>query len=66
LEKRVAMYTAKFHVGPVPRPDFWSGFRLRAERIEFWKQGNFRLHRRFVFTEQDLETGKWVVQQVFP
>ena len=66
LEKRVAMYTAKFHVGDVPRPGFWSGFRLHPERFEFWKEGNFRLHKRFVFTHSDGGTKKWDVQQVFP
>lgn len=66
LEKRVAFYTAKFHLGPVPRPEFWSGFRLRAERFEFWKQGNFRLHKRFVFTPSAGNKAKWDVQQVFP
>jgi len=66
LEKRVAMYTAKFHLGPVPRPAFWSGFRLRAERFEFWKEGNFRLHKRFIFTPSESGTQKWRVQQVFP
>ena len=60
------MYTAKFHVGPVPRPDFWSGFRLRPERFEFWKQGNFRLHKRFIFTPSDVEDVKWFVKQVYP
>jgi pyridoxamine 5'-phosphate oxidase len=66
LEKRVAMYAVKFNVGPVPRPDFWSGFRLRPERFEFWKQGNFRLHKRFVFTPSGDEEGKWQVKQVYP
>ena len=66
LEKRVAMYTAKFHVGTVPRPEFWSGFRLHPERFEFWEEGNFRLHKRFVFTPSNSETKKWDVQQVFP
>jgi len=66
LEKRLAFYTAKFHVGAVPRPEFWSGFRLRAECFEFWRQGNFRLHKRFVFTPSETGTEKWTVQQVFP
>lgn len=66
LEKRLAIYTAKFHVGPVPRPEFWSGFRLRPVRFEFWEQGNFRLHKRFVFTPSESEEKKWLVQQVFP
>lgn len=66
LEKRLALYTAKFHVGPVPRPAFWSGFRLLPERFEFWRQGNFRLHKRFVFTPSDSGVKKWQVQQVYP
>ena len=66
LEKRLAMYTAKFHIGPVPRPEFWSGFRLHADRFEFWKQGNFRLHKRFVFTPSASGSKGWDVQQVFP
>jgi len=66
LEKRIAMYTAKFHVGPVPRPDFWSGFRLHPERFEFWKEGSFRLHKRFVFTRVDSAAQPWSVQQVYP
>ena len=66
LEKRLAMYTAKFHVGPVPRPDFWSGFRLRPERFEFWDEGKFRLHKRFVYTPSTSGSEGWDVQQVFP
>jgi pyridoxamine 5'-phosphate oxidase len=49
LEKAVATYTAKFGFGDIPRPDFWSGFRLAPESIEFWKNGAFRLHDRIVF-----------------
>jgi pyridoxamine 5'-phosphate oxidase len=66
LESRVAYYTAKFNIGPVPRPEFWSGFRLHAERFEFWKEGKFRLHKRFIFTPSAESDGKWEVQQVFP
>jgi pyridoxamine 5'-phosphate oxidase len=66
LEKRLAFYTAKFNVGPVPRPEFWSGFRLRAERFEFWEQGSFRLHRRYIFTLPGGAEEKWAVQQVYP
>ena len=66
LERRVAFYAAKFHVGEVPRPDFWSGFRVRAERFEFWQEGKFRLHKRHVFTPHEHDPEKWQVQQVFP
>ena len=66
LEKRVAIYAAKFHVGTVPRPDFWSGFRVSARRFEFWQEGKFRLHKRFVFTPPDSSGQQWQVQQLFP
>ena len=66
LEKRIAFYTAKFHVGPVPRPEFWSGFRLRPERFEFWQEGSFRLHHRHVFTSTASGEEQWAVQQVYP
>jgi pyridoxamine 5'-phosphate oxidase len=66
LEKRVAIYAAKFHLGKVPRPDFWSGFRVHAERFEFWQEGRFRLHKRFIFMPSNAETQQWAVQQVFP
>jgi pyridoxamine 5'-phosphate oxidase len=49
LEKAVAAHAAKFALGDVPRPDYWSGFRVAVEEIEFWKDGKFRLHDRVVF-----------------
>ena len=49
LEKQVARYAAKYAVGAVPRPPWWSGFRVRPVEFEFWKSGAFRLHNRFIF-----------------
>ena len=63
LEARVAKFTAKFHVGTVPRPDFWSGFRVVPERIEFWEDKPFRLHDRLVF-HRDGPT--WRTETLFP
>lgn len=66
LEKSVAKYTAKFGIGSVPRPDHWSGFRITPKRIEFWNDGAFRLHDRFVFSRTGEDAGPWTVQQLFP
>lgn len=64
LEKRVAKYTAKFNVGAIPRPEFWSGFRLVPARIEFWKEEAFRLHDRSLYTRAD--DGGWQMEKLFP
>ncbi len=63
LEKRVAQYTAKFGFGPIPRPQFWSGFRLSAERVEFWASHQFRLHDRVVYRR---DAGGWKAQDLYP
>ena len=49
LEKAVASYAARFAIGEIPRPDYWSGFRLRPVEIEFWRDREFRLHDRIHF-----------------
>jgi pyridoxamine 5'-phosphate oxidase len=50
LEKAVALTTARFAVGEVPRPPHWSGFRIVPVEIEFWHDGAFRLHHRARFS----------------
>ncbi len=63
LERRVARYAAKFGVGEIPRPPFWSGFRVLPERIEFWRERPFRLHERLVFLR---EGNIWKTERLFP
>ena len=63
LEKAVAEYTMKFGVSEIPRPDFWSGFRVLPKRIEFWRDMPFRLHDRQVFHR----AGEgWRVEALYP
>jgi pyridoxamine 5'-phosphate oxidase len=63
LEKRAAEYTAKFNIGPVPRPDFWSGYRILPQAIEFWTERKFRLHERLVYYRAD---NGWTTERLFP
>jgi len=63
LEKAVAEYTLKFGLGDIPRPPFWSGFRLLPARIEFWRDMPFRLHERRVF---HAEGASWREEALYP
>jgi pyridoxamine 5'-phosphate oxidase len=63
LEKRVAQFTAKYAIGTVPRPNFWTGVRVKPERIEFWTEGKFRLHDREVYIRNN---GNWSTERLFP
>lgn len=42
----------------IPRPDYWRGYVLRPERIEFWQEGRDRLHDRMLFTRDGDGWGK--------
>lgn len=64
LEKRVALFAAKYAVTKVPRPLFWSGFRLKPERIEFWLKQPYRLHERLEYTRN--EAGGWDMRYLYP
>lgn len=64
LEKAVAEYTLKFGLGDIPRPPFWSGFRLLPARIEFWRDMPFRLHERRVFLAEG--EGGWREEALYP
>jgi pyridoxamine 5'-phosphate oxidase len=65
LEKRVAKYAAKYGIGAVPRPDWWSGFRLKPLEMEFWHDRPFRLHDRILF-EREAVDGAWKKNRLYP
>jgi pyridoxamine 5'-phosphate oxidase len=65
FEERLAYYRQEFEqVTPIPRPDHWSGFALKPNYMEFWKQKPFRLHERCIFIRQD--DASWKHHYVYP
>lgn len=65
LEKSVAEYTARYAIGDIPRPAYWSGFRIRPISIEFWHDRPFRLHDRVEFRRETPE-GPWNKVRMYP
>jgi pyridoxamine 5'-phosphate oxidase len=63
LEAEVAKVALRFGVGKVPRPPFWSGFRVVPEQIEFWTQKPYRCHHRILYT---LTNDGWQTQWLYP
>jgi pyridoxamine 5'-phosphate oxidase len=66
LEERIGEVEGRFAGADVPRPDFWSGFRVRPERIEFWSGRPSRLHERDVYTRDPADPSGWTVGMLFP
>jgi len=65
FEKAVAMYTAKFAIGSVPRPPHWTGYRIIPMTIEFWEDRPFRLHERIVFSRA-ASGAPWQKTRLYP
>lgn len=63
LEKRVAVFTAKFGLRKIARPPFWTGYRVVPNTIEFWTDKPFRLHERVLYTRNG---GEWAVGRLYP
>lgn len=56
---------SKYPGESVPRPPYWSGWRLTPLAIEFWQDGEFRLHDRFRFSRAS-ESEAWTVDRLYP
>lgn len=63
LNERVDKYEREFEGRVVPRPTFWSGFRVVPERIEFWKARPNRLHERHLYTRAG---NGWKTETIYP
>lgn len=66
LETRIREVEERFAGGAVPRPEYWSGFRVWPERIEFWSGRPSRLHERDVYTRDPSAPGGWTVEMLYP
>ena len=65
FEDRITKITQDFEDQDIPRPPFWSGFRVVPRKIEFWLEGDFRIHRRELFIKIE-ENDKWQLQKLYP
>ena len=63
LSEKVGEFEERFEDQAVPRPDFWGGFKIIADRIEFWQGRKDRLHERLSFR---LEDSIWVKEILGP
>jgi len=63
LLQRVRELESQYEGVEVPRPPYWTGFVLSPDTVEFWTQREFRLHDRFLYTQ---ENGKWSKQRLNP
>jgi len=64
LEGMVDQVKRRFHEGDVPLPDFWGGYRVQAQSLEFWQARDNRLHDRFLYRRQDDES--WAIERLAP
>jgi pyridoxamine 5'-phosphate oxidase len=65
FEQAIAVHAAKFGVASVPRPPFWTGYRLLPMTMEFWQDRPFRLHDRVEFRRDALDA-PWRKTRLYP
>ena len=68
LEERYSRIEQRFAQIEVPTPEFWGGYRVSLERVEFWQGGKQRLHDRFCYIPDgaNLTIPKWKIERLAP
>lgn len=64
LMQRFEAFQRRFEGQTVPRPEFWSGFRLKPQTMEFWEAGSHRLHTRICYHKN--AQGQWQIELLYP
>lgn len=64
LDRRFGEVKARFGDGEIPLPDFWGGYRVVPQEVEFWQGGSRRLHDRFIYRRDD--EGDWKAVRLSP
>lgn len=64
FDSSVSEFEQRFDEQPIPRPPYWSGFRIRPTMIEFWYGRQFRLHDRFRWALN--KDNRWQSQRLYP
>ena len=64
LMEKVKLLESKYDED-IPRPTFWGGFALKPDEFEFWEDGDFRLHDRFVLKPTALKN-EWAAKRYYP
>jgi pyridoxamine 5'-phosphate oxidase len=66
LEQAVKDVEAQYEGKEIPLPDWWGGYLVRPDRMEFWQGRPFRLHDRLVFSRANPEQGDWETERLYP
>ena len=60
---KVKKYTEKYKEKTIPRPYYWTGFRVEPLLIEFWQDMPFRLHDRVEYKKNN---NSWLIKRLYP
>jgi len=64
LMNKVKLFESKYN-DDIPRPNFWGGFALKPVEFEFWQDGDYRLHDRFILKPTTVKN-EWIAKRYYP